>query len=46
MLEAEFWTDDRQLLNAVRDVAPRVRWIGDYRPPEPPASQTPSPTAK
>ncbi len=31
-LNAILWTDDRRLLNAVRIVAPWVRWIGDYQP--------------
>ena len=30
MLQAEFWTDDRNLIRAVQDVAPWIRWIGDY----------------
>ena len=30
MLNAELWTADERLLNAVRSVAPWVRWIGDY----------------
>jgi predicted nucleic acid-binding protein len=29
-LEAEFWTDDQRLLNRIRQIAPWVRWIGDY----------------
>jgi predicted nucleic acid-binding protein len=34
ILDSELWTDDRALLKAVRSVAPWVRWIGDYAPPE------------
>lgn len=30
MLDAEIWTDDRQLLRDIETVAPWVRWIGDY----------------
>ena len=30
-LNAEFWTADRTLFNAVSGAAPWVRWIGDYR---------------
>ncbi|HZA22066.1 MAG TPA: type II toxin-antitoxin system VapC family toxin [Dehalococcoidia bacterium] len=30
MLETEFWTDDRRLINALAGAAPWVRWIGDY----------------
>ena len=26
----ELWTADERLLNAVRSIAPAVRWIGDY----------------
>ena len=31
MLNANLWTDDRQLLRDVEPVAPWVRWIGDYQ---------------
>jgi len=30
MLDTELWTDDRRLINATSDIAPWVRWIGDY----------------
>ena len=30
MLDAELWTDDRQLLRDVQAAAPWIRWIGDY----------------
>ncbi|HEY7060087.1 MAG TPA: type II toxin-antitoxin system VapC family toxin [Chloroflexota bacterium] len=30
LLGTELWTDDRKLLDAVRNVAPWVRWIRDY----------------
>ena len=29
-LDAELWTTDRNLINAVGRAAPWVRWIGDY----------------
>ncbi len=31
MLGCEFWTADRNLVGAVQDRLPFVRWIGDYR---------------
>jgi predicted nucleic acid-binding protein len=30
MLDAEMWTDDRQLLRDIETIAPWVRWIRDY----------------
>ncbi|MBI4317289.1 MAG: type II toxin-antitoxin system VapC family toxin [Chloroflexi bacterium] len=30
MLGCEFWTADRNLVNALREKLPFVRWIGDY----------------
>ena len=35
MLDAELWTDDRQLLRDVEAVAPWVRWIRDYQEAQP-----------
>jgi predicted nucleic acid-binding protein len=32
MLDCEFWTADRNLVDAVHAELPFVRWIGDYRP--------------
>ena len=29
--EAEFWTADERLFNAVRERFPRIHWLGDYR---------------
>jgi predicted nucleic acid-binding protein len=34
-LGTELWTDDRKLLDAVRHIAPWVRWIKDYPLPSP-----------
>ncbi len=33
MLRTEFWTADLSLLRAVGTIAPWVRWIGEYEPP-------------
>jgi predicted nucleic acid-binding protein len=30
LLGVELWTDDQNLINALADKAPWVRWIGDY----------------
>lgn len=30
----ELWTGDRPFYQAVRDRLPRVKWIGDYAPPQ------------
>jgi predicted nucleic acid-binding protein len=32
LLDAEFWTDDRQLIRRVGSAAPWIRWLGDYQP--------------
>ena len=31
MLEAEFWTADERLYNAVRQDFPHIHWLGDYQ---------------
>jgi predicted nucleic acid-binding protein len=34
-LGCSLWTDDRELLQALRGRLSFVRWIGDYRPGDP-----------
>jgi predicted nucleic acid-binding protein len=38
-LGTELWTDDRKLLDAVRPIAPWVRWVGDYPLPAGPPQE-------